>query len=189
MEMIVPDAEELDNLDNLLREAIGMQMQADVPLGAFLSGGVDSSLIVALMQEQTIKPVKTFSIGFENAEFDEAPFAKAIASHLRNTDHKELYVTSQQAMDVIPELPSLYDEPFSDSSQIPTYLVSKIAKESVAVSLSGDAGDELFGGYNRYNIGVNINSKLRMMPQLFRQLFGNSIAYIPPEFWNTLLGR
>ena len=119
------DEEILDNLDEVLKQAVGLQMQADVPLGAFLSG-VDSSLMVALMQEQSIRPVKSFSISFDNAEFDEAPFAKAVAAHIAG--HRELYVSSQQAQDIIPKLPNLYDEPFSDSSQIPTYLVSKTAK-------------------------------------------------------------
>ena len=179
------DEEILDNLDEVLKQAVGLQMQADVPLGAFLSGGVDSSLIVALMQEQSARPVKSFSIGFDNAEFDEAPFAKAVASHI-GTDHHELYVSSQQAQDVIPKLPNLYDEPFSDSSQIPTYLVSEIAKEHVTVSLSGDAGDELFGGYNRYYWGVDIYKKLSFMPLPLRRLMSGSITAISPDMWNSL---
>lgn len=180
------DEEMLNTLDDLLKDAVGLQMQADVPLGAFLSGGVDSSLIVALMQEQSSRSVKTFSIGFDNIEFDEAPFARAVASHL-GTDHHELYVTSQQAQDVIPKLPSLYDEPFSDSSQIPTYLVSKIAREHVSVSLSGDAGDELFGGYNRYHWGADIYKKLSFMPLSWRRLMSGSITGISPDNWNSLL--
>ena len=180
------DEEMLNNLDEVLKRAVGSQMQADVPLGAFLSGGVDSSLIVALMQEQSTRPVKSFCIGFDNAEFDEAPYAKAVAAQI-GTDHNELYVSSKQAQDVIPKLPHLYDEPFSDSSQIPTYLVSKIAKEHVTVSLSGDAGDELFGGYNRYHMGVDIYKKISLMPPPLRRLMSGSITAISPDMWNSLL--
>ena len=179
------DAEMLDNLDDVLKQAVGLQMQADVPLGAFLSGGVIHRLIVALMQEQSTRPVKSFSIGFDNAEFDEAPYARAVAKHI-GTDHHELYVTSQQAQDVIPNLPALYDEPFSDSSQIPTHLVSKIAREHVTVSLSGDAGDELFGGYNRYLWGVDIFNKLSYLPLPMRKLMSGSITALSPDIWNML---
>ncbi|MBT1070604.1 asparagine synthase (glutamine-hydrolyzing) [Pelotalea chapellei] len=178
-------AEAVDALEDLLKNAIGLQMVADVPLGAFLSGGVDSSTIVALMQAQSSRPVRTFSIGFHDDLYDEARYAKAVALHLR-TDHTEWYVTAKDALDVIPQLPRLYDEPFADSSQIPTHLVSHMARQHVTVSLSGDAGDELFGGYNRYVITSRLWSRLSHLPVEARCMLSAAITSVSPQKWNAM---
>lgn len=175
----------VNTLDELLRDVISSQMMADVPLGAFLSGGVDSSLVVALMQKQSMQPVKTFSIGFNEKDYNEANFAKSVAFHL-GTEHTELYVTPEEAMSVIPQLPLLYDEPFADFSQIPTFLVSKLARAHVTVSLSGDAGDELFCGYSRYALADNLWRKLNKIPVSLRCVSTTILSSLSPSTWNAL---
>jgi len=179
------ETEAIDTFEALLKEAVGMRMISDVPLGAFLSGGVDSSLIVAMMQAQSRHPVRTFTIGFDVPEYNEAQFAKEVATHLR-TDHTEMYVTGKDALETIPLMPSLYDEPFSDYSQIPTYLVCKMARQHVTVALSGDAGDELFGGYERYFVGRNLWDKFAWMPPAFKRVAASSMTLLPPHLLNSL---
>ena len=179
------ESEAVAAVDEALRAAVNRQMIADVPLGAFLSGGIDSSLIVALMQAQSSRPVQTFTVGFENKAFNEAPFAAAVASHL-GTAHTELIVTENEAREVIPLLPQMYDEPFADSSQIPTYLVCRTARSQVTVALSGDAGDELFGGYNRYFWGPRLWRRLDPIPPALRAGIGRGIAAVPVEVWDRI---
>jgi len=181
------ESEALAHLDTLMGDAVKLRMQADVPFGAFLSGGIDSSLVVALMQAQSIRPIRTFTIGFHEAHYNEAEHARAVARHL-GTEHTELYVSSKEAMAVIPRLSRLYDEPFSDSSQIPTFLVSQLAKRDVTVCLSGDGGDELFGGYDRYLAGARIWQLMQRIPKGMRTLIAQSLASLMPHQWNAVVG-
>ncbi|WP_416826520.1 asparagine synthase (glutamine-hydrolyzing) [Ectobacillus polymachus] len=174
------EEEAVSHLDQVLRKAVKQQMVSDVPLGAFLSGGIDSSTIVALMQSESSRPIKTFTIGYHQKEYNEAGYAKEVASYLK-TDHTELYVTEQQAMEVIPKLPFIYDEPFSDSSQIPTFLVSELARQHVTVCLSGDGGDELFGGYNRHVWGEKIWKNIKYVPKSIRHMAALSLGKISPQ--------
>lgn len=172
------DEEATLQLDSRLRDVVRSQMVSDVPLGAFLSGGVDSSAIVALMQDQSARPVRSFSIGFEDERFNEAEHARAVAQHL-GTDHTELRVTARDALDVVPELPSVLDEPFADSSQIPTLLLSRLTRKHVTVAMSGDGGDEIFGGYNRYLLAPRQWSTVAWMPVPLRQTLGHIVENLP----------
>ena len=179
------DDEALAALQSVLKEAIANQMVADVPLGAFLSGGIDSSMIVALMQAQSGRPIKTFTIGFHEEGYDEATQARMVARHL-GTEHTELYVTPAHAQSTIPRLPHIYCEPFSDSSQIPTILVSELARQRVTVSLSGDGGDELFGGYSRYSLANRLWDGVSLVPRFARRIAAAGLHFLPVNFWNTL---
>jgi asparagine synthase (glutamine-hydrolysing) len=178
--LVGSEADAVEACDVLLRDVIRKEMVADVPLGAFLSGGVDSSTVVALMQAQSRRPVRTFTIGFHEGECNEADHAKAVAAHL-GTEHTELYVTGSDMLSVIPQLPLLYDEPFADSSQIPTLLVAQMTRRHVTVSLSGDGGDELFGGYTRYTQGARIWDTLRRWPIPIRRAVSAALAMLPSE--------
>ncbi len=158
----------VDQLDGLVADATRIRMQMDVPWGAFLSGGVDSSLVVAQMQKQSSQPVRTFTIGYDHAEFDESGYAAEVARHL-GTDHTQLLVTPQEALDLVPHLPKVFDEPLADGSQIPTYLVSKLTRQHVTVALSGDGGDEFFGGYHRHFFASRLEAFQRWCPQPFKR--------------------
>ncbi len=182
------DEEAVSELERLLSDSVKKRMIADVPLGSFLSGGVDSSTVAALMQSQSSLPIKTFTIGFNEDNYNEAKFAKSVAEHL-GTDHTELYVTPKQVMNIIPQIPEIYDEPFSDSSQIPTFLISQLTQKHVTVSLSGDGGDELFGGYNRYFWADNIWKKIGFMPHFSKSWITKIITVLSPEVWNKLFEK
>lgn len=171
--------------EKLLRQTITQQMISDVPLGAFLSGGIDSSLVVSLMQKVSPEPVKTFTIGFNEKGYNEAEYAKKVADHLK-TDHTELYISSKDALNAIPLIPRIYDEPMSDSSQIPTFLVSQLTKKHVTVSLSGDGGDEIFGGYNRYFLAPSLKKKFDLLPIQARELISKLIHKMHPAIWEKL---
>lgn len=172
-----------EELERLLGEAVAGQMLADVPLGAFLSGGIDSSTVVALMQTRSSRPVRTFSIGFAESGFDEAPYARAVAAHL-GTEHCELYVTAKDALAVVDELPAVYDEPFADSSQIPTLLLSRLVRRHVTVALSGDGGDELLGGYERYPYALDIYRRQTRLPRSMRRALAAGICSVSPAGWD-----
>lgn len=179
------EGEALEALTARLRAAVKAQCISDVSVGAFLSGGVDSSTIVALLQEQTSRPVKTFTVGFEEPAYDESGYARAVAKHL-GTDHAEIVVTTAETQEVIPALQRMYDEPFADSSQIPTHAVCRVARQHATVALSGDAGDELFGGYNRYFWGPRIWRKVAWLPYPVRRALGAAITAIPPRAWDAV---
>jgi len=180
------DKETTDRLESLLLDSIRRRLVADVPVGAFLSGGIDSSTVVALMKVASANLVRTYSIGFDVSGYDEVPHAAAVARHLR-TEHTELNVTSKDAFDVIPRLPDIYDEPFADSSQIPTYLVSAMTRQHVTVALSGDGGDELFGGYYRYQLTKRLWRSLALAPRPVRHAIAQGLRTLSPERWTSLI--
>lgn len=179
------DAEAVDELARLMGRAVAGQQVADVPLGALLSGGIDSSLITSLMQAQSTRRVRTFTIGFDEKAYDEATHARAVAAHL-GTEHTELRLSANDALGLIPQLPSMYDEPFADSSQLPTHLVMKLARQHVTVALSGDAGDEFFGGYNRYFLGPKTWQRIGWMPASLRHVLGSAMTAISAQTVNRL---
>jgi asparagine synthase (glutamine-hydrolysing) len=183
--LALSDDEATDALEALLQDAVARQMVADVPLGAFLSGGIDSSTVVALMQAASASRVRSFTIGFADAAYDEADAARAVARHL-GTDHTELVVEPGHVLDAIPGLPEWFDEPFADSSQLPTLLVSRMTRASVTVALSGDGGDELFAGYNRYLWGERLWRRLKPLPRPLRQAAAGMLAMVPPRDWDRM---
>jgi asparagine synthase (glutamine-hydrolysing) len=180
-----PEREIIEELHALLRDATRRQMVSDVPLGAFLSGGIDSSAVVALMQSTSSRPVKTFSIGFREQHFNEADHARAVARHLQ-TEHTELVLSAADAQAIIPQLPTIYDEPFADSSQLPTYLVSRLARKDVTVALSGDGGDEVFGGYVRHQAVARISHAMRYVPGVIRRAASGAIGCLSPAMWDQV---
>lgn len=187
-EPAVDAAEAVDRLDALLRDSIKHTMIADVPLGAFLSGGIDSSTVVALMQAQSARPIKTFSIGFDAAEHDEAPHARRVAAHL-GTDHTEFYVEPKHALELIPRLADWFDEPFADPSQIPTTLLAELTRKDVTVALSGDGGDELFAGYTRYRRAQQLAAMAKLVPQPLHGAVAAALRSVSPSSWNRVFAR
>jgi asparagine synthase (glutamine-hydrolysing) len=179
----VSDAAAQEMLESLLVDAVRRRMVADVPLGMFLSGGIDSSTVAALMQAHSSQPIRTFSIGFREPAYDEAAHAKQVAAHL-GTEHTELYVTPEEARAVIPKLQDIYNEPFADASQIPTFLVSEMTRRYVTVALSGDGGDEVFAGYNRYGQGLALAKMIRILPKPMRQAIASAMTAVTPDMWD-----
>jgi asparagine synthase (glutamine-hydrolysing) len=182
---LTSETEAIDRLDALLVDAVSCRMRADVPLGALLSGGIDSSTVVALMCEASSRPVKTYAIGFDDRQYDEARHAARVAQHL-GTEHTELAVTGEDVRALLPRLPDIFDEPFADPSQLPTFLVSELARRHVTVALSGDGGDELFGGYNRYVYGARVLPRLNRLPGGLRQRVAAAISSVPAAAWDQL---
>jgi asparagine synthase (glutamine-hydrolysing) len=182
------EQEATDELEALLRDAIRRRLVADVPVGVFLSGGIDSSVVTALMQTESSQPVKSFTIGFDDGAYNEAADAARVARHL-GTDHRELYVTPADALAVVPKLATIYDEPFADSSQLPTFLVSQLARSEVTVALSGDGGDEMFGGYNRYLWNQRIAKRVERWPAWLRQLSSRTLTALSPARWDSLFAH
>ena len=183
----IDDAAAIEECDALLRDTVRRRMVADVPVGAFLSGGIDSSLVVALMQAQSARKVRTFSIGFTDPAYNEADVAALVAAHL-GTDHSEQYVTPAEALAVVPRLGTLYDEPFADSSQIPTLIVSELARRHVTVALTGDGGDEMFGGYPRHVMAERVWRRVSPLPRAARSLAAGGLDLLSPDVWNWLYG-
>jgi asparagine synthase (glutamine-hydrolysing) len=181
----VPDIEAEAIMEDLIGDAVGRRMVADVPLGMFLSGGIDSSTVASLMQIRSPRPIRTFSIGFDDLAYDEATQAREVAAHL-GTEHTELYVTPTEAQQVIPKIQNIYDEPFADPSQIPTYLVSQMTRQHVTVALSGDGGDEVFAGYNRYGQGLAFAKMIRVLPAQVRRAMAGTMTAITPSMWDLV---
>jgi asparagine synthase (glutamine-hydrolysing) len=179
------ESDAVDALQDVLIQSVRGQMLADVPLGALLSGGVDSSMVVALMQSQSARQVKTYSIGFHEKQFDESGYARDVSKHL-GTDHTELYMSAKDVLSAVPNMPSMYDEPFADSSQLPTSLVMALARQHVTVALSGDGGDELFGGYNRYLMAPKMWRSMKLLPKPLRASAGRALLNVPSERWDRL---
>ena len=179
------EADAIDRLDAMLGDAVRCRLRSDVPLGALLSGGIDSSLVVALMQESSTRPVKTYTIGFVEETFDESRHAARVAKHL-GTDHTELRLRPEDALALVPRMPAIFDEPFADPSQLPTLLVSQLARQQVTVALCGDGGDELFGGYNRYVYGAQVLARVNRIPRMVRQPVGAGLGSVPAPAWERL---